>query len=817
MMRDFQYALRVMAREKTFSAAVILTLGLCIGANAAMFTIVNAVLLRPLPYPDAERLVWVANSYARASVAEADNSVPDYYDRREGVPAFEDVALYSHVGRTVGTAAGAERMPGLELTPSLFRILRAQPLRGRLFTEEDAVVGQQQKVILSYALWQQQFGGREAALGHELRVNGVPHVVIGVMPQGFVWVDPETRLYLPLAFGPEDRSDERRHSNNYLMVARLEPGASMEQAHRQILAINAAQLEASPIKQMLLDAGYTTVVMPLQDRVVRDVRGTLYLLWGGVAFVLLIGAVNVTNLTLVRATARAREFATRQALGAGQWQLTRQLLAESLLLTAIAGMAGLLVGSAIVRTIAAGAQDRIPRASEIGVDAATVLFTIAVTVIVGGLVALLPLAHATRLSPAQAVREEGRGGTAGRGTRFARRALVTAQVGFAFMLLIGAGLLLASFREILTINPGFQPEGVLTGRISLPPTAYQKDEEIISFAERLLDRASAQPGVVAVGLGTSAPFTDSYSDSVIFAEGYVMPPGESVLSPARNAVTLGYFAALQIPVRRGRVIDHRDTPSSPPVVVIDEKLAAKFWPGQDPVGKRMYQPNSIEEAGRPGPNTRWLTVIGVVGEVRQRGLVSQTERFGAYYFPLTQSPSRNFTMVARTSSDPLALAPAIRREIAALNPELPFYNVLTLRSRVEESVAGRRTAMMLAVGFGAIALLLATIGIYGVLAYQVTQRTREIGIRMALGSDARRVFALVLGEGAALLAIGFVVGLAGAYAMRRAVQGELYGVDAMEPSVVGGVAAVLAVVALAACALPARRAARIDPVIALSE
>jgi predicted permease len=817
MMRDFQYALRVMAREKTFSAAVILTLGLCIGANAAIFTIVNAVLLRPLPYPESQRLVWVANSYPRAGVAEADNSVPDYFDRREGVPAFEDVALYSHVGRTVGTTGGAERMRGLELTPSLFGILRARAFRGRLFTEEDAVAGQHHKVVLSYALWQQQFGGRDGAIGEELRVNGVPHVVIGIMPREFVWVDPETRLYLPLAFGPEDRADDRRHSNNYLMVARLKPGASIAQAQRQIHAIGIAQLERTPIKQMLLDAGYTTVVMPLQDRVVQDVRGTLYLLWGGVAFVLLIGAVNVTNLTLVRATARAREFATRQALGAGRWELTRQLLAESLLLTTIAGVVGLLVASAIVRTMAAGAQDRIPRASEIGVDAATVLFTIGVTVIVGALVALLPLVHATRLSPAQAVREEGRSGTAGRGTRLARRALVTAQVGFAFMLLIGAGLLLASFREILTIDPGFQAEGVLTGRISLPPTTYQKDDEIISFAERLLQRAAALPGVSAVGLGTAAPFTDSYSDSVIFAEGYVMPPGESVLSPARNVVTPGYFEALQIPVRRGRVIDRRDTPTSQRVIVIDEKLAAKFWPGQDPVGKRMFQPNSVEEAGRPGPNTRWLTVIGVVGEVRQRGLVSQTERFGAYYFPLTQSPSRNLTMVARTSADPLALAPGMRREVAALNPELPFYNVLTLRDRVEESVAGRRTAMMLAVGFGGIALMLATIGIYGVLAYQVTQRTREIGIRMALGSDARRVFALVLGEGAALLALGFLAGLGGAFAMRRAVQGELYGVDAMEPSVVGAVAAVLALVALAACALPARRAARIDPVIALSE
>ena len=816
-MRDLQYAVRIMTREKTFSAAVILTLGLCIGANAAIFTIVNAVVLRSLPYPGAEHLVWVANSYPGAGVAESDNSIPDYFDRREAVPAFEDVGLYAITGRTVGTTTGAERMTGVELTPSLFRILRAQPLRGRLFVEEDAVVGQHQKIVLSYALWQQQFGGRDDAIGRELRVNGVPFTVIGVMPSDFVWIDPEARLFVPLAFSPEDRADDQRHSNNYLMIGRLKPGATIDQAQRQIDGINTAQLERSPIKQMLIDAGYTTRTMPLQDRVVQDVRRTLYLLWGGVAFVLLIGAVNVTNLTLVRATSRAREFATRQALGAGQWQLTRQLVIESMVLTAVAGGAGLVIGSTLVRTIAAGAQARIPRASEISVDGATILFTIAITFAVGALVALLPLVHARRLNPAQAIREEGRGGTGGRGTRLARRGLVTAQVACAFMLLVGAGLLLASFREILTVNPGFEAEGVLTGRVSLPPTMYEKDEQIISFQQQLLQRVAALPGVVAAGIGTTAPFTGSYNDSVIFAEGYVAPPGESVISPARNVVTPGYFAALRIPVMRGRAIDDRDTATSQPVVVIDEKLAARFWPGRDPVGQRMYQPNSVEEAQRPGPNTEWLTVVGVVGSVRQRGLVSQTERVGAYYFPHTQSSSRSMTILARTAIDPLSVAPGVRREVAALNPELPFYNVLTMRARVEESVAGRRTAMLLAVGFGMIALLLASIGIYGVLAYQVTQRTREIGIRMALGSDPRRVFALVLGEGAALLALGFAFGLAGAVAMRQAVQSELYAVDPMEPAVLGAVAAMLAVVALVACALPARRASRIDPVVALSE
>lgn len=818
LFHDIKYALRVVGRDRTFAATVVLTLGLCIGANAAIFTIVNAVLLRPLPFAGADRLAWVANSYPGAGVAEADNGVPDYYDRKEGVAAFEHVALYRGQGRTVGTTAGAERMPIMEATPSIFRMLGVRPTRGRLFTEEDGEPGRNQKTVLSYALWQQQFGGRDDAVGSDLRLNGVPHTVIGVLPREFAFVDASARLWIPLAFGPEDRSDNNRHSNNFQMVAQLRSGASVQQAQQQIDAINAAQLARSPIRQALIDAGFTTRVALFEDRLVKDVRRTLYLLWGGVVFVLLIGAVNVTNLTLVRATSRAREFATRQALGAGGWQLTRQLLTESIILSAMAGALGLFMGSMIVQGITANAEDRIPRAHEIGIDGTTVLFTIGITLAVGALVALIPLINVRRGNLAQVVREEGRSGTAGRGSRLVRRTLVTAQVAFAFMLLIGAGLLLASFQAVLNVNPGFQPGGVLTGRISLPASTYAKDDQVIATYQRMLGRVRALPGVAAAGLGTSAPFTDSYSDSVIFAEDYVAPPGESVISPAQNTVTPGYFDALRIPLKRGRAIDERDTSESLRVVVIDERLANKFWAGQDPIGKRMYQPSSAEDVGRrPGPDTRWLTVIGVVGDVKQRGLVSDAERIGAYYFPYTQDASRSMTVVLRTETDPHSIVPLVRREIAAIDPELPFYSVLTMEERVQASVAGRRTAMLLAVGFGLIALMLATVGIYGVLAYQVTQRTREIGIRMALGSDARSVFGLILREGTALLVLGFAIGLAGAFAMRQALAGELYGVDPMEPSVLMGVAALLSTVALAACALPARRAARIDPVIALTE
>jgi predicted permease len=818
LLHDIKYACRIIARDRTFALTTILTLGICIGANTAMFTVVNAVLLRPLPVDEAERLVWIHNSYPRAGVVEASNGVVDYFDRKQSVPSLQEIVLYRRSGRTIGTRTGAERILGMFVTPEFFQLLRSRPYRGRLFTAQESEVGREHKVVLSYALWQQLFGGRDEAIGQDLRINGVQHTVIGILPRDFLFADPEVKLWLPLAFTPEDRSDDNRHSNNYAMVGRLRPGATIEQVQREIDALNAANLERFPnLKQVLINAGFHTRVEPLQDRLVREVRGTLYLLWAGVIVVLLIGCVNITNLTLVRATARAREFATRQALGAGTWQLMRQLLTESLVLTVLAGVLGLGIGYWFVQALVAAVGERIPRGSEIAVDITMVIYTVSLTVAVGAVIALLPLVNVRRISLAQAVREEGRSGTAGRGARVARRALVTAQVAFAFMLLVGAGLLLASFREVMAVKPGFNPSGVISGMISLPPASYPKDADVAAFIERALPRLNSIPGVARAALTSTIPFGDSHSDSVIFAEGYVAAPGESLVSPSRIYVTPGYFETMRIPLKAGRFFDARDGAAAAKVIIVDEQLAAKFWPNQDPLGKRMYSPNSAEEITRIGPNTVFYTVVGVVGAVKEFGLVSQDERVGAYYFPMAQDTTRTITVVARTSGDPMALAPTIRREIGALDPEMPFYDVHSMSERVEESVAGRRTAMALAVGFGMVALMLATVGIYGVLAYQVSQRTREIGIRMALGSDAGTVFGLILREGLTLLGLGFVLGLAGSFAMRRAVQGELYGVDPLDPVVVSAVAVLLGIVALTACAVPARRAARIDPVAALAE
>ncbi|HXT21189.1 MAG TPA: ADOP family duplicated permease, partial [Thermoanaerobaculia bacterium] len=672
--------------------------------------------------------------------------------------------------------------------------------------------------VLGYGLWQRLYAGSDDAVGKELRVNGVPHTIVRVLPRDFLFVDAEPAFWLPLAFTAADRADDRRHSNSYQMVARLRDGASVEQARQQLLALNAANMERTPqLRQLLIDAGFTTNVAPLQERLVRDVRSPLYLLWAGVLVVMAIGCVNVANLALVRATARAREVAARQALGAGPWRLLRKLLVESLLLTATAGIAGAVIAALVLRWLAPTMAERIPRGYEVTLGAPTLGLVALASLLLGALLAALPFAQGGRASLAHTLREEGRAGTASRGARSVRRALVAAQVAFAFVLLLGAGLLLASFEELLRVRPGFAPAGVLSGKVSLPTATYPEEVDRAAFATRALERLRALPGVEGAAFASAAPFAGNYSDSVIIAEGYVPSPGESLISPAQVEVTPGYFSTLGIPVRRGRPIDERDTSTSKLVVVVDQRLADKFWPGKDPIGRRMFSPRNAEEITKPAPDARYLEVIGVVGDVKQRGLASAEERLGAYYFPYTQSAARTITLVARTSGDPLRLTNTIRRELTAVDPELPFYDVQTMAARVDDSVAGRRVAMRLATGFGLLALLLATVGIYGVLAYQVSQRRREIGIRMALGSASGRVFQLVLGEGAALLGIGLVVGFAGVFAIQKALAGALFGVTPFEPRVVAVVTALLALVALIACVVPARRAARIDPVVALTD
>jgi predicted permease len=818
LLQDLRFALRILWKDRSFAVTALLTLGLCTGANSAMFAIVHSVLLRPLAVPHADRLVLMYNAYPRAGVERGATGVPDYYDRLRETDAFEELALYGFRGQTIGGEVDPQRVFGMLARPSLFRMLRASPLRGRVFNEDEGELGHEHEVILSYSLWQQLFSGSDSAVGRELRINGVPHTIVGIMPASFYFMDPYVRLWLPLAFTAEQKSDDSRHSNNWIMIGRLKPGETVQQAQQQIDALNARNLDRFPsMKQILVNAGFHTVVTPLQDDLVREVRPTLYLLLSGVLFVLAIGAVNITNLVLIRSSSRMRELATRHALGAGLSRLMRQLLTETVLLTIAGGLAGVAIGYVGLSALTGPALENIPRHSEIRMDAAVIAYTLGLALGVGLLVGLVPVVELRHMNLSQAFREEGRSGTSGRRARAVRRVLVAAQVAFAFMLLIGAGLLLVSFERVLAVSPGFDPSNVLTARVAPPASRYPRDPELRAFADRLLPAVRSIPGVTTAGATSNIPFGDDFDDSVIIAEGYQMAPGESLISPYRVIATPGYLEALRVPVLRGRTFTDADTDSSPRVALVDDRLARKFWPGADPIGRRMFQPENPRNLTGTDANTHWITVVGVVGETKMAGLVTSETRVGTYYFPLRQAPVRTMTLAVRTQKDPAAMTSAIRQQLRAIDPQLPLFNVYTLQERMSNSLADRRTPMVVAIVFAGVALFLAAVGIYGVLAYQVAQRTREIGIRLALGSDARRIFALIVREGMTLLVCGLLAGVGGAFVIRRTMQAQLYGVGAMDPVVLAGVAAMLGLVALAACALPARRAARIDPMIALGD
>jgi len=819
--QDLRFALRLLWKDRGFTATVLSTLALCIAANTAIFAVVNSVLLKPLPFPEPERLATIFNSYPGAGAVRASNGVPDYYDRLAQTSVFEDIGMYRTQGVTIGGQGrgDVERVTSLQVTPSFFRVLRASPYRGQLFTEKEADPGQNKKVILSYGLWQRLFAGREDAIGSDLRINGVLYSVVGVLPDSFRFVDPDVTMWTPAAFTAEERSDARRHSNSWQQFGRLKPGATIAQAQSQIDAINAANMERFPqLKQILINVGFHTVTKPFQADLVEDSRRTLYLLWGGVLCVLIIGCVNIANLVSVRASARVRELATRHALGASLERLSRQIITETVLVALIGGGLGILLGWWSLTAAGVLGLDKLPRGSEIALDARALAFTMALVFAVGVLVGLLPVMGLRRANLGQIVREEGRSGTASRRTRLVRRVLVTSQVAFALVLLVGAGLLLASFERVLAVAPGFDPSRVLTGSVSLPAARYKDDAAVRAAQARILEGVRAVPGVIGAGLTSTLPMAGDHNDSVIFAEGYQTAPGESLISPSQVYVSPGYFEAMGTKLKQGRFFDAHDAFDAPRSIIVDEQLAKKFWPNQSPLGRHMYFPVSVENLTALPPRNEWMTVIGVIENVRLDGLVDGPgfRTVGAYYLPLEQQVQRGVTLAVRTAQTPTAATTAIRQGIAGIDPELPFYGVRTMEERVGLSLVDRRTPMILAIAFAAVALFLAAIGIYGVLAYQVSQRTREIGIRMALGAATSSIFSMVLGEGAVIVAIGAVLGLGGAFLLRTTLQSQLYEVQAMDPLVVAMVAALLLVVALVACLLPARKAARTDPVVALA-
>ncbi len=817
--QDLRFALRVFWKDRTFTLTTVLTLAVCIGANAATFTIVRSVLLRPLPYPESQRLVSLYESFPGAGVERAGTAVPNYFDKLSFTDVFDGVALYQFGGSAVGEGPAAEGVASINVTPSFFRVLRANAVRGRLFTEEEGTPGKNQVVILSYAFARRQPGGLDGIVGRQLRLDKTPYTVVGVLPEGFKFFNPEIRVWKPLAFTAEERGDDRRYSQNHEEIARLAAGATLEQAKARVDAFTARNIEhAGPLKTALINAGYDTRVVFLDADVVRNVRSSIQILWLGVGCLLLIAAVNITNLSLARASGRLKEVATRHALGAARRRMLRQLVTETTALTLLGGLLGLALGYWSVGTLSWLGLNEMPRADEIQMDVVVVLFVLGLAVILGVVVGAVPAVRFAGIDLSVVLREDGRTGTAGRGARLTRRGLVVSQVALAFVLLIGAGLLVASFRQIMRVDPGFRAEHVLTGRVALLRTSYPDEASIRSYTDRALERIRALPGVEAAGATSFMPFSYDSNSNVIIPEGHVMAPGESVVSPNLVNVTPGYLEALRVSLKRGRFFNERDTEKAPGVVIVDDRLAARFWPNADPIGRRMYVPSSPEDIAKPGPKVTWVQVVGIIRAVKLKGLVEGEEaRVGAYYLPYAQNPDRNFGLAIRTTGEIDSTRAAVERTVKSIDPEVQLFDALALSERVHRSLNPRRAPMLLLIAFGVVALLLAALGIYGVLAYQVSQRTREIGIRIALGGNARAILGLVLNEAVVLVLVGLGLGIAGAVAMRGVIASQLYGVGTLDPVVILTATVALVVASLLAALGPARRAARVDPIVALSQ
>lgn len=815
MLQDLRFATRALLKAKTYSLTVVLTLALCIGANVTIFSTVYTVLLQPLQVPDAHDILLLYNSYPGATGAGGDvrgaTSIPHYFDRLRAVDVFDEQALYQGSGFTLGQSAQTEQVLGWRVTPSFFRLAAVPPSLGRVFAESEGEIGNEYRVVLSYPLWQRLHGGDPAAVGRELRLDSRPYEIVGVMPAGFSFEDEDVQLWVPLAIEDSPASPEERHSNAWQMIGRLKAGATLTQAQAQIDQLTAAEFDVFPeFRQLLADTGFHTVVMPLQEEMVRDIRGSLYLLWGAVLFVLLIGAINVANLMLIRSNVRLKDVALRYALGAGRLRLARQGLTESVLLTLIAAALGLGIAQAALQFLGTLGADELPGGGRIAIDGVIAAWTLGAATVLGLVLGLVPVISLSTANLQEMLRQESRSGTATRGVRAFRNALVVSQIAVACVLLIGAVLLLVSFQRILAIETGFRPDNLLTAQVSLPEASYPEPSDRGGFAERALNRLRQLPGVVDMTLTSTIPFGRNENSSVIRAVGYEERPGESLVAPSLAVVDGRYFDTLGVPLIEGRSFDERDTVDSMPVIVIDERLARRFWPDRSALGGQLYQNVELTE------DTTVYTVVGVVAEHALRGVVNAPDPVGAYFFSHTQRPLREVTLAMRTEGDPHTLVNPLRQAISELDAERPVFFVQSMDELIAKSLTPRRTPMVLALGFAGIALFLSALGIYGVISYRVAQRSREFGIRMALGCNARQLFAMVLSEGAALLGLGLIVGVGGEVLLGDIVGSQLYDVQATNPWVVLSVVVMLSCVAMMACALPARRATRVDPVSALN-
>jgi predicted permease len=804
LMQDVRHAFRLMRQAPGFTLAVVLALALGIGANSAVFSVVNGVLLRPLPFAEPDRLVRIFGNFHANGLERIPVSVPEYLDYRELPKALGSIAAYDINDVTLTGQDTPERLSAVNATASLLTTLGVRPALGRNFTEQEEIPGQDRVALLTHRLWRGRFGANPNILGTTLSIDGAPFTVVGVLPEGFDYLRG-VDLYMPLAPPAEMRTPSYRGRRFLELVARLAPGVTLEAAQRDMDRVAGEMMTTHPGNYPGF-ARWAISVVSMEEQTVGGVRSTLWVLLGAVGFVLLIACTNVANLLLARAAARGREISIRAALGAGRRRLVTQFLTESLLLALTGGALGLLLAMWGMDALMALIGDGLPRASEVGLDARVVLFTGGVSVLTGLLFGLVPALQASRADLHGALREGARG-TGGKSSGRARAMLVVSQVALALVLLVGAGLFVRSFLALQAVDAGFEPRGVLTARLSLPSDRYPEGSQRVAVMRDFLTRAQAVPGVEAAGLVNILPLT-FHGDTSFDVEGKPYVPGQPPMPAVEyRTATPDYLRILRVPLLRGRMLAESDGPDAPHAVVINETMAKVIWPGEDALGKRVRLHRNDK---RESP---WVTVVGIVGDVREWGL-DLPARPTAYYSLMQQAPS-SAALVVRTRLRPEALLASLQTELRSVDRDLPLFDVALLEQVVDGSVSQRRFSMLLLLLFAGVAVVLASLGIYGVIAYSVTQRHRELGIRMALGARQVDVLNLVVGQGMRLSLVGVGIGLALSLVLGRLLSALLYGVKAHDPLTFLGVAAMLAGVALLASWLPARRAARVDPAITL--
>jgi putative ABC transport system permease protein len=782
----------------------ILTLALGIGANTAIFTVVNALLLRPLPYPEAERLVIVATAMRRERVEVRATSYPDFVSWREQNTVFEQIAARNAASFSLLSGNEPERVSGELVSASYFSLLGVQAAYGRTFLPEEDITPDAQRVaVVGYGLWQRRFGGAPDLVGQTIQLSDGNYTVVGVMPEGFRGISDRAELWLPMMMTSAGRPaiDLQIRDQRWLAtIARLKPGISLPQAQAEMDTI-ARRLEQSYPDS---NANRGALLTPLHEQLFGDMQLMLWILLGAVGCVLLVACANVANLLLQRAATRQKETAIRLALGATRGRLIRQLLTESLLLALGSGVLGIVMAFWSADFLVALSPIQFPSFVKLTLDVRVLGFGLLVSVITGVLFGLAPALQAARPALNEVLKDSGRGSSGGLGRSRLLGSLVVSEIAVALVLLVGAGLMIRSLQQLQAVDPGFDSERLLTMRFSLPPQKYPR-ERIGAFNQELRERLRALPGVQAAALSSDLPLSGDTSAGPIEWEGKTAAP-DSEIRMYRHRVTPQFFSTLGIPLIKGRDFTADDHAQAPGVVIISEALARRSWPDADPIGKRL------RESGSGNP---WVSVVGVAADVKYRGLPQSPNADPDVYFPLLQRPTNNISLAVRTAADPASLTPAIRGELQKLDPTLPVYNVTTMAQQVANQTTQARFSTWLLGIFGALALVLSAVGIYSVMAYAVEQRTHEVGIRLALGARSGDVLKLIIKQGLRLALTGVALGVSAALALTQLMKGLLFGVAAADPLTYTGIALLLTAVALLACWIPARRATKVDPLVAL--